>query len=58
MPSDISREKLLTAERNISAEYPLSFTKVELTFRSDDDKCRLWFIEDQNGEFYKYDKCP
>jgi hypothetical protein len=56
--NEIDNEKLLASAREISADYPLSYKKVQLKFISENRDCRLWFQEDQNGEIYDFEKCP
>ena len=61
IPRDIPEQKLLPTARNLSAEFPLSYKKVQIRFLSENEKkqpvCRLWFQEGQTGEQYKFDPC-
>ncbi len=56
--SEIDNERLLNAARNMVKTYPISYRKVTIKFISSEDKCRLWFTEDPQGELYEFDKCP
>jgi hypothetical protein len=61
IPEEITDEKLISTARQISSKFPLSYQRVEVTFKntpySTNDSCRLWFMEDKNGENYKIGKC-
>lgn len=50
--------KILAAARNMVSVYSVSYSRVQLKFVSDNDICRMWLVEDQNGEDYKFDECP
>jgi len=60
-PEDISDEKLISTARQISSKFPISYKRVEITFKNTPynmtDTCRIWFMEDKNGEDYKLDQC-
>jgi len=60
-PEDISDEKLISTARQLSSKFPISYSRVEITFKnapySAEKPCRLWFMEDKNGEDYKLDQC-
>jgi len=62
IPSDISDQQILNTARKLSGEYPLTYQMIEVTFVDDSDsskeQCRLWFMEDENGEDYKFNQCP
>jgi hypothetical protein len=57
-PDEISDEQLLNIARNIVSIYPVTYSKVEVLFVSDDKQCRLWLFEDESGEDYKVNQCP
>lgn len=61
-PPGISDEEMLRTARKLSAGYPLSYQKIEITFvnetDSDQPECRLYFVEDTGGEDYKFRPCP
>jgi hypothetical protein len=57
VPPEIQDQELLVTARQLSSIYPISFQQVEIIFRETDNNCRLWFIEDANGEDYKFNKC-
>ena len=60
-PEDISDEKLISTARQLSSIFPISYQRVEITFKdapySTEKPCRLWFMEDRNGEDYKLNQC-
>ena len=60
-PEDISDEKLISTARQIASNFPISYKHVEITFKnapySAEEPCRLWFMEDKNGEDYKVGEC-
>jgi hypothetical protein len=60
-PKDISDEKLISTARQISSTFPISYQRVEVTFKdapySVEEPCRLWFMENANGEEYKLNHC-
>ena len=60
-PEDISDEKLISTARQLSSKFPLSYQRVEITFKDApyaiDKPCRLWFMEDANGEDFKLNQC-
>jgi hypothetical protein len=60
-PVDISDEKLISTARQLSSKFPISYQLVEITFKnapySTEKQCRLWFMEDKNGEDYKLNQC-
>lgn len=41
--------------------FPITYQHVEITFKnapySEEKPCRLWFMEDANGEDYKLNRC-
>ena len=55
---DVDQDRLLKAARKMVETYPISYRKVTITFLTPDQNCRLWFVEDSQGEMYKFDKCP
>lgn len=55
---EFDNQHLLEAARSMASEYPISFQKVAIKFVSADNACRMWFVEDVNGEMYEFDKCP
>jgi hypothetical protein len=57
-PDDISDEQILATARNLSERFPLTYPKIEITFFDTSKNCRLWFVEDSNGENFKFDACP
>ncbi len=57
-PESVSDNDIITAARDIVSIYPISYSKVELFFISDQAGCRLWYSEDENGEEYKLNECP
>ncbi len=57
-PEQITDETILKTARNIVSIYPISYSKVELIFVSEQEICRLWFKEDEGGEDYKLNECP
>jgi hypothetical protein len=60
-PKDISDQELISTARALSSEFPITYRRVEITFKdapySPQKPCRLWFLEDKNGEDYKVDAC-
>jgi hypothetical protein len=60
-PEDISDERLISTARQISSNFPISYQRVEITFKdapfTTKKPCRLWFMEDKNGEDYKLGQC-
>ena len=54
---DTGDKDLLLAARSMAAAYPLSFTRVEIQFNDNQNQCRLWFQEGQEGESYRYHPC-
>jgi len=60
-PEDIADEKLISTARQLSSKFPISYNQVEITFKnapySAEKPCRLWFMEDKNGEDYKLNQC-
>jgi hypothetical protein len=61
-PDSVVDQDLLHTSRSIVAIYPITYKNVELTFISRnmnrEDKCRLWFKEDSDGETFKFNHCP
>ena len=61
VPDEISDEKLLATAREMSSIFPLSYQHVEIIYStspaSNQNNCRLWFMEDQNGEKFKFNHC-
>jgi len=61
VPDTISDQQLLRTARMLSASYPLSYKRIEISFidshAKSEDNCRLWFVEDARGEEFKWDKC-
>ncbi len=58
IPDKISDTQLMDAARKIVSVYPISYSRVSVLFISQQDQCRLWFVEDENGENYQLNKCP
>jgi hypothetical protein len=60
-PEDISDENLILTARKLSSVFPISYRRIEITFKnapySMEEPCRLWYIEDKNGEDYKIGQC-
>jgi len=60
-PEDISDDKLISTARQISSKFPVSYQRVEIIFKnapySPEKTCRLWFVEDKNGEEYRIGEC-
>jgi len=60
-PEDITDEKLISTARQLSSKFPISYQRVEITFKnapfSEKKPCRLWFMEDKNGEDYRIGEC-
>jgi len=57
-PFTINNTDLLKSARNIVSIYPISYSSVEVIFSSKDNSCRLWLLEDESGEQYKFNHCP
>jgi hypothetical protein len=61
VPVEISEQKLLATAREMSSIFPLSYQHVEIIYStspvSNQNNCRLWFKEDQNGEEFKFNHC-
>jgi uncharacterized protein YgiM (DUF1202 family) len=57
-PDSVSNNDIIKTARDIVSIYPISYSKVELLFVSDQARCRLWYSEDENGEAYKLNECP
>ena len=60
-PADISDEILISTARQLSSKFPISYQRVEITFKdapyATEKPCRLWFMEDANGEDFKINQC-
>ena len=61
IPDDISDQQLLSTARQLVPKFPISYQHVEITFKNSPysvgGPCRLWYIEDKNGEDYKLNQC-
>jgi SH3-like domain-containing protein len=61
VPDTINDQQLLRTARMLSASYPLSYKRIEISFKSSrlesGNNCRLWFVEDARGEEFKWDEC-
>ena len=57
-PDSVSDDDIIKTARDIVSIYPISYSRVELLFVSDQARCRLWYSEDENGEEYKVNECP
>jgi hypothetical protein len=60
-PSEISDKMLISTARQIVPNFPISYQRVEITFKnspySNEEPCRLWYMEDANGEEFKLNRC-
>jgi len=61
IPSDVSDDELITTARQIVPKFPISYQSVEVTFKespySNQKPCRLWYMENKNGEDFKIGEC-
>jgi hypothetical protein len=61
IPAEVSDDLLITTAREIVPKFPISYQYVEITFKdspySEQNTCRLWYMEDKNGEEYKLNQC-
>ena len=61
IPTDVSDDLLITTARQIVPKFPISYQSVEITFKespySEKKPCRLWYMEDKNGEDYRVGEC-
>jgi len=61
VPGDIPDDQLIATARQIVPKFPISYQRIEITFKegpnSEDNPCRLWYMEDKNGEDYKLNQC-
>lgn len=55
--TELYTEKFLNASRKMSKQFPLSFTRVQINFVSDNSECLFSFVEDSAGEIYKFNQC-
>ena len=53
----IDNAKMLKEARKITGSFPLTFNKVNVTFKNKMNNCLLSFIEDSSGETYKFNQC-
>jgi hypothetical protein len=61
VPENVSDEILISTARDIVPRFPISYQQVEITFKdtpyTEKGPCRLWYMEDKNGENYRLGKC-
>jgi hypothetical protein len=61
VPAEISNDQLIETARQLVPKFPISYQRIEITFKdspySPKKPCRLWYVEDKNGEDYRIDKC-
>jgi hypothetical protein len=61
VPAELSDDQLIETARQLVPKFPISYQRVEITFKdspySPNKPCRLWYVEDKNGEEYRIDKC-
>jgi hypothetical protein len=61
VPADISDNQLITTARDIVPKFPISYQSIEIVFKdspySVQKSCRLWYMEDKNGEEFKVGEC-
>lgn len=61
VPDSLSDQQLLETARTLSASYPLTYKRIEISFITNrtrrENNCRLWFVEDARGEEFKLNEC-
>lgn len=59
VPESIENKLLLKMARSISAKYDYPFIKTEVIIRNRNKSglCRLYFMEDKDGEDYRFESC-
>lgn len=54
---NIPNADMLKEARRIAGSFPLTFKKVNVTFKNKSQECILSFVEDATGENYKFNQC-